>query len=439
MATEAQRKALDMARRVLDHLETQVAGYTALTLPAHLQIELEEQRAKVAEMEAALGEAQPKAQPTSPDMVSGNYSMSVGPIEGGVITIDTSSSRTGTGSGTTPPVQVSVTRLADQLPTAYCQAADAKTFPFLTVDLDNSALGTVETRLRITAVVQDYSDKDVHTVTLAAGAKRKVTLLPLFKQEVLAGLNDIRPASLSVTVEQLAPSAAILYDEAGRVDLLATNMALLGAEQEDGSVTDFTPYLAAWVTPYRLEIEQLLRKAAAYHPNQQFVGYQGANSAQAGAAVVREQVKAIFSALKNEVSLTYIHSALNLELEGGRILQRVRLPRECLAAGGSANCLDGTVLFASLLLLATIEPQLVLIPSHAFVGWRVFPETDEFEFLDTTLIGSAEFDEAMQTAQTYYQQVTNGGFFERPLYNPNGFARRIDVLECRKQGIQALE
>lgn len=44
-------RALAMARRTLDVLEGQAAAYTALTIPAHLQIELEEQRAKVTDLE----------------------------------------------------------------------------------------------------------------------------------------------------------------------------------------------------------------------------------------------------------------------------------------------------------------------------------------------------------------------------------------------------
>jgi len=43
-----------MARRALAILEEQAAGYTALTIPAHLKIELEEKRCEVAELEATL-------------------------------------------------------------------------------------------------------------------------------------------------------------------------------------------------------------------------------------------------------------------------------------------------------------------------------------------------------------------------------------------------
>ena len=56
--TSAQRKTLErtlaMARRTLDILEVQAAGYSVLTIPAHLTIQLEDQRRKVAELEARL-------------------------------------------------------------------------------------------------------------------------------------------------------------------------------------------------------------------------------------------------------------------------------------------------------------------------------------------------------------------------------------------------
>lgn len=45
---------LKMARRSLEILERQAAGYTSLTIPAHLQIDLEEKRAEVTAFEAQL-------------------------------------------------------------------------------------------------------------------------------------------------------------------------------------------------------------------------------------------------------------------------------------------------------------------------------------------------------------------------------------------------
>jgi hypothetical protein len=47
-------RALRMARRSLATLEEQAAGYTSLTLPAHLKIQLEDKRREVAELKRQL-------------------------------------------------------------------------------------------------------------------------------------------------------------------------------------------------------------------------------------------------------------------------------------------------------------------------------------------------------------------------------------------------
>ena len=76
---EGLQRALEMARRALAILEEQAAGYTALTMPAHLVIELEEQRKKVAELEAlvrqrvnAAGDV-PVAEPAATDVSISDY------------------------------------------------------------------------------------------------------------------------------------------------------------------------------------------------------------------------------------------------------------------------------------------------------------------------------------------------------------------------------
>ncbi len=62
-ANAPQTRALDVARRALEILETQAAAYTALTIPAHLQIELEEKRRQVAELEGQNPAASPPTPP----------------------------------------------------------------------------------------------------------------------------------------------------------------------------------------------------------------------------------------------------------------------------------------------------------------------------------------------------------------------------------------
>jgi len=334
---------------------------------------------------------------------------------------------------------VAAALLTRTVPTAYCHHLDASAFPLVTVTLDNTGQGCANAGLHVSAAIEGYSDAAVASPRVAQGEQARVSLLPVLQPTAVATLNEMRPATLRVTVEQTAPTARALYDQTERIQLHARNTALLAVEAPGGSIVDLTRYLAAWVTPRRPEIEQLLRRAAGHHPARRFVGYQGASTLAEGAAIVRAQARAIFTALKQDVDLVYVNSPLNLGKQEKQITQRVRLPSESLAAGGSANCIDGTVLFASLLELASIDPLIVVVPGHAFVGWRTWRGVNQYEFLETTMIGSADFDAAQQVAQACYDDVLMKGYFSRGLFDPGGFARLVDVAACRAQGIAPLE
>jgi hypothetical protein len=52
-----------------------------------------------------------------------------------------------------------------------------------------------------------------------------------------------------------------------------------------------------------------------------------------------------------------------------------------------ANCVDGSVLFASLLRKISIEPFLVTVPGHMYVGFYLGAGKSQFVGLETTVIG----------------------------------------------------
>ncbi|MBM3429237.1 MAG: NB-ARC domain-containing protein, partial [Bacteroidetes bacterium] len=58
---------LSTARMILAVLEQQSAGYTNLTIPAHLKVQLEEKRQEVASLEARLNQLQGKRTVNVPD------------------------------------------------------------------------------------------------------------------------------------------------------------------------------------------------------------------------------------------------------------------------------------------------------------------------------------------------------------------------------------
>jgi hypothetical protein len=118
-------------------------------------------------------------------------------------------------------------------------------------------------------------------------------------------------------------------------------------------------------------------------------------------------VKALYDALKNTGQITYVNSLIAFTPEEGLSTQRVRLPRESLQ-DKQANCIDGTVLFASLLEGVSLNPAIVVVPGHAFVGWETWRDSDEWEYLETTMIGTHDFEAARKSGAStaaFFQQL----------------------------------
>src|SRR5262249_6131735 len=147
------------------------------------------------------------------------------------------------------------------------------------------------------------------------------------------------------------------------VTCLARNSSFNAVSRPDTlEPVDFTPYYGAWVTPYAEPVQGLIRRAAALCEGRMIWGY------QRGPDAVTQQVRALYQALK-EAAITYVNSVIDYGAAPGQHTQRTRLPREALALK-SANCIDGSVLVASLLEGASLNAALVLIPGHALVGWE---------------------------------------------------------------------
>lgn len=341
----------------------------------------------------------------------------------------------------TPP-RISVELLTKKIPTAYYYHLNVDEFPLVTVTVDNSGPNCDDIGLHINALIEDYSDVAEKSIDVAKGESTSISLLPGLKPAAIDTLYEIRSATLRTTVEQTAPTKRILAGSGTgtvRIHLLARNTALLAVEASDGQIEDLTKYLAAWITPHHPQIEKLSRQVIERHPDRSLAGYQGATTLDESTIQAREIAQAIFYTLQQETGLVYEDSPLSFGAAPDQFMQRVRLPSEILASGGLANCLDGTVLFASLLENASIQPVIMLIPGHAFVGWHVYKGVERYEFIETTMISSADFVSAQAVAQASFDDAQFRGYFSRELLHPLGYARMIDVNACRSEEIYPLE
>lgn len=336
--------------------------------------------------------------------------------------------------------QVAVTLLTPIVPTAFCHNLTEKEFPWIRLTIDNRARRSKPAQVYARASIEGFSDEAVSSITVAQGESQEVTLLPLLQLGPCMALAEIRPATLRVTVQQFGSGEEwLLHDQTYPIRLHAYDTALLGICAPDEKVVDLADHLCAFVTPHVPEVEDLLRKAVEHHPRHHMVGYQGAHDEEEARQIVREQVRAIYKALKFDAGLAYVNSPLNFGKQEGQITQRVRLPVTSLHESSSrANCIDGTVLYASLLELASIEPLIAIVPGHAFVGWRIWHGLAQYDFLETTMTSTTDFETALQTGNQHYAEAREKGYFGRELFHPSGFARLIDVATCRARQIYPL-
>jgi hypothetical protein len=280
------------------------------------------------------------------------------------------------------------------LPTGIYHLLDPETDPLLTIVITNESLDTK--RVCVKAFLEGLSAQAVRTVELKPGEDERATLklLPTLLPERAREITEVQRATLHLLVEDLdgKPESHDTFP----LVCLARTSSFNGIRRPDtGQVVDLSHYYAAWVTPHAEAVQERVRRAADLWDGRQIWGYQGSRDS------VAHQVAALYQALR-EAEIVYVNSVIDYGAPPGVFTQRTRLPRESLA-GRSANCIDGTVLLASLLEGASLNPAIVLVPGHAFLGWETWEGSKEWRFLETTLIGRADFEAACQAGQRQYE------------------------------------
>ena len=152
---------------------------------------------------------------------------------------------------------------------------------------------------------------------------------------------------------------------------------------KDGKFESMRYMFAAYVNEQHPFVDKILREALDTKIVQSFNGYQSKNK-----SVVYRQVYAIWHALSRR-DVRYSNVTKTVALSNVVFSQHVRLIDESIN-NGQANCVDGSVLLASLLRKIGVEPILVHVPGHCYIGFFLGEDckAEDFIALETTTIGS---------------------------------------------------
>lgn len=290
--------------------------------------------------------------------------------------------------------EVQVLQRQSHVPTGLIHLFDPRDLPLVSIRVRNQSDRYL--RLRIQSCVEGYSATATSTVELTFQGWAEFHHLPTFFPDRLQTVNELTRATLHIEVHDLDRKSEE-HHSTFPIWLLAHDGAYNGIrDPATGRWIDLSPYLAAWVTPGVDAVLRVLHRAAGLHPQHYISGY------PLEAAQVEEQIKAIYLALKGE-DIRYAYAALALGGQQETRVQCVRLPRQVLETR-QANCLDATLLFASLLEAAALNPAIVIIPGHTFLGWETQPNSGLWDYLETSLTGDYDFIDAQAKGRALAKQ-----------------------------------
>lgn len=259
-------------------------------------------------------------------------------------------------------------------------------------------------RLRVETEIIDYTDKEVkviflHGVNNKKDKKAQVILAqcPRLKKDTLEGLTTPAKATMLCKVTN-EDTKEILFEETYPIDILA-NDEMIWELNDLRSNRQYTlhDFICAWITPADKAglMDKVRSGARAFHPDN-MLGHVEFETLEE----IRLHVKALYDYLANG-GMSYLSQSFSSKISSNG--QRVVLPERVLQIN-AGNCIDLTILFASLLEGFGLYSLIFLTPSHAYIGWGNKNNHEQIIFLETTLIGRADFDTAMAKGKENFEE-----------------------------------
>ena len=229
--------------------------------------------------------------------------------------------------------------------------------------------------LLMSVSIEGFSQAEIHTVNATPDVK-SISFRPLAMNQALRQLTVDNNTWLHV---QITDAARHLYYVDDSPLLLRSRwlMQWIAANRLK---------MAAWVTPDDPAVIALDKQAEALLQSQQqpiplaMIGY--ANGV-ASARAVRDQVDAIFDAMRLDYHIHYSQESVPYSGPGDTsvALQKIKLPKEVLQQR-SGMCIELTALLASAVERIGLHSEIVIIPGHAFLGVAVTTDNTQFEYWD---------------------------------------------------------
>lgn len=161
-------------------------------------------------------------------------------------------------------------------------------------------------------------------------------------------------------------------------------------EKDEITAHNLAFLFAAYVNEDHPWVDQILKQALESRTVENFLGYQADSEDE-----VFKQVYAVWNVLQQR-GITY-SDITKISTRSQKVpSQHVRFLDESFAMK-QANCVDGSVLMASVLRKIGIDVFLMLTPNHCYIGFYTDKDRKQMAGLETTMLGQAKKDEFERT------------------------------------------
>jgi len=262
--------------------------------------------------------------------------------------------------------------------------------------------------------------------TIEAKSIDTLSVSPQFISSYLSNLTEKQFKKLKIDISiKHQDSLYSAYNDVVPITLLPSNiMKYYVKDIQTDKVVDTRPLLAGYVDPAFFEVDELLRVASKENGGAMLVGYQDI-TAKTKRETVNDQMKALFNALR-KVPVTYVSNPVDYSGD-----QKIKSSSEILKYE-SANCIEGVIIYASVIEALGMEPLIVLVPGHAFIGWKSWRGQKTASFLETTMIWNVSdpsFETALEAGEQQFNTAKGEGYFN------NGQGLVLDIVNLRGMGI----
>jgi len=229
-------------------------------------------------------------------------------------------------------------------------------------------------------------------------------------------LNGILNCSNIVSIDiEVLSSNNVIYENSTNLTILPEDHLLLRLHDIGRDwFRDTHEPMVCWVTPDNMKVlgivDEVIKKVGINNigPSKQ----------------VEPQIRAIWDTLK-EKNIKYEIDSYSIGTSERASYQRISYPQKTLYKN-SGNCLDLTILFASVMRALLLEPIIVLKEEHSFLGWELPDES--MGFLETIYVADKSFEKAIDKGfNQYIECVTE-----------NKWKIDLKISDLRSKGFYAL-